>query len=474
MIKENKGITLVALVITIIVMMILVAVSVTVALDGGLFGTAKKAASETELRAEEEMLLSSIMGAIGRDGKVELENLKLPDGFIKITDEICKSPSGNIFSVTENGEIINGTNGVIPVTEEELTEGLKIAIDEGKVDKVVKEIKDGKELRAVIPAGFQVSTKKGENTISGGLVISDADGNEFVWVPCATDVNDINGLTLYAQDKKYNGKDGKQYKYAEYSDWKDEGGDFDSVSKYGGFYVGRYEAGIPNNAPFYANTNGAEYKVKDGTTNLRNTTSYIPVSKARQPSWNYIDQVNAKIVSEKMYSSSKSVKSSLIDSYAWDTIANWLASENSEIVKNGSNYGNYLDSRVSATDLLYATYKYNYSTWLFLSGPKNYQKETVNIPARIGSGEQTLYEIATGSMENTKILNIYDLLGNMWEWTTEVGHYDAGSDATEYAVRRGGSFYTVGSESIVTRFGSAASSHPEFMNGFRVVLYIKL
>ena len=235
--KQNKGITLIALIITIIVMMILVAVSVTVALNGGLFDTAKRAGTQTQLKADEEMLLSAVVGAIGKDGKVDLENLQLPDGFVKISKGISKSPSGNVFTVTENGEIINGTNGIIEVPYEELTEELRAAIVEGKVDKVVKEIKDGKELKAVIPAGFEVSTKNGENTISGGLVVSDANGNEFVWVPCTTDKNDASGLTKYAKDTKYN--DGtvasKQWEYKNYGDWKDEGGNFDSVSKYGGF-----------------------------------------------------------------------------------------------------------------------------------------------------------------------------------------------------------------------------------------------
>ena len=47
MMKGQKGITLVALVITIIVMLILVGVSVTVALNGGLFTTAEKAKDAT-------------------------------------------------------------------------------------------------------------------------------------------------------------------------------------------------------------------------------------------------------------------------------------------------------------------------------------------------------------------------------------------------------------------------------------------
>ena len=105
--RENKGITLVALIITIIVMMILVAVSVTVALDGGLFNTAKKAASETQARAEEEMLLSAVVGAIGRDGRVDLGKIQLPVGFTG-ENGIYTSSNGNVFQVLENGEIVQG------------------------------------------------------------------------------------------------------------------------------------------------------------------------------------------------------------------------------------------------------------------------------------------------------------------------------------------------------------------------------
>ncbi len=66
MMKEQKGITLVALVITIIVMLILVGVSITVALNGGLFGTAKDAANNTAEARNAELNLSS--------GKVTVDN----------------------------------------------------------------------------------------------------------------------------------------------------------------------------------------------------------------------------------------------------------------------------------------------------------------------------------------------------------------------------------------------------------------
>jgi len=56
--KENKGITLVALIITIIVMMILVAVSVAVIINSDLLGTAKNAGESYKAKAGEEGNLS--------------------------------------------------------------------------------------------------------------------------------------------------------------------------------------------------------------------------------------------------------------------------------------------------------------------------------------------------------------------------------------------------------------------------------
>ena len=78
-----KGITLIALIITIIVMLILVGVTITVALNGGLFTTAQDAATNTMAEAEKEQLLSAVVGAIGTDGKVDSTKISLPEGFEK-------------------------------------------------------------------------------------------------------------------------------------------------------------------------------------------------------------------------------------------------------------------------------------------------------------------------------------------------------------------------------------------------------
>lgn len=65
--KSQKGITLIALVITIIVMLILVGVTITMALNGNLFNYAKDAKTQTQNALEEENELSS--GTVKIDGK---------------------------------------------------------------------------------------------------------------------------------------------------------------------------------------------------------------------------------------------------------------------------------------------------------------------------------------------------------------------------------------------------------------------
>jgi len=107
---NSRGITLIALIITIIVMLILVGVTVTVALNGGLFSSAQDATGKTQLEADKEQLLELAIGAIGTEGKVvfsDLDAAVLADGkFTKTDDGTYKSvKSGNTFTVGDYGSI---------------------------------------------------------------------------------------------------------------------------------------------------------------------------------------------------------------------------------------------------------------------------------------------------------------------------------------------------------------------------------
>ena len=121
-IKGQKGITLIALVITIIVMLILVGVTISVSLNGGLFSTAKEATDETQIAKEREELLIAALGTLNQNGEVDLSKLdsSLPEGFTGSNGQYT-SKTGNVFTVTEDGTITlvgegNGEQPETPVT----------------------------------------------------------------------------------------------------------------------------------------------------------------------------------------------------------------------------------------------------------------------------------------------------------------------------------------------------------------------
>ena len=252
--------------------------------------------------------------------------------------------------------------------------------------------------------------------------------------------------------------------------------------------------------------------------NYKNSASgKMPVSKAKVASWNLVSQTVAKTASESMYKEEKSkVKSKLVDSYAWDTTCKWL--KNSGIIKDDSagkvsstSYGNYYDSTFTIPKgTLYAKHLYLNkkkdgvsSNWYFWNGGAGkYSYGIVNdekgMKVGIKTGETVpenatrpegaedaasnyytadgRIEIATGSSDDTRTNNIYDLAGNMWEWTTETKIRKNNGNNTNYtfAVSRGGSFNLVGSNGpVVYRNGGNTVSNADVHVGFRAVLYIE-
>ena len=169
--NRNKGITLVALIITIVVMLILVAVSVNVVIKSNLIGTAEKTVNKYKTASEEE----------SKGGVIEIDGKK----YNSIEDYI------NLSSINIPG----GTR---------VTESTEYKVG----DKT-----------AIIPAGFTVSGIDSERTIDGGLVIylipeeelKDVkwDGTEktkydqFVWIPISHE--QINNMFICQKKTTSNG-----------------------------------------------------------------------------------------------------------------------------------------------------------------------------------------------------------------------------------------------------------------------------
>ncbi len=110
--SNYKGVTLIALVVTIIIMLILLGVTISGSLNGRLFNITKEAASETQRVSDKEYLQSVLITLRNKGkGKFDFNKLKekLPEDWTVLeNDSKCTSPKGNSFLIDENGEIAEG------------------------------------------------------------------------------------------------------------------------------------------------------------------------------------------------------------------------------------------------------------------------------------------------------------------------------------------------------------------------------
>ena len=200
--KSQKGITLIALVITIIVMLILVGVSVTVALNGGLFSTAQGAARSTEAEKAKEQTLASgriKVGDVWYDS-LEAYKSKTPSANQSdtVTPEDPADPEGG--NGGSGGTITLPTGWEITEKPEEWTSNKVTAIKEKATGKIVP-----------LPEEYTISEIADEQTIDGGLVITDGT-NEFVWIP-VEDINEMAKVTSGIDENGRTNYEGKLYDF---------------------------------------------------------------------------------------------------------------------------------------------------------------------------------------------------------------------------------------------------------------------
>ena len=379
--NRNKGITLIALIITIIILLILVGVSINLAIKGDLFGSAEKAVSGTnDKTAQEQTRVDELMGELGR-----VEEQQRQDN--------------------------------LPGT---------------RVSENTKYIRDGKT--AWIPKGFTVSGIKSEQSIDNGLVIYDIpEGitpdwtnpdsvktkyNQFVWIPVEVKSTDTENSiasfyrSAWAENTATGGErtTGLNTSFTEpnaTNDTDDKTGIAKqiaeltkSIYKYGGFYIGRYEAGSET-----------ERTSSSGVTTLGIKQDMYPYIYVKWgDSMSSIGTTGAVYLSNSLYNTNEYGATSMLCTGAcWDSMLDFIKDSNHSVT-DSTTWGNYNNSETfEITRGSYAVY----DTSNYTLGSFN------NVGSKYSKTKDTTILLTTGATERNCSKNIYDVAGNCFEWTTE-------------------------------------------------------
>ena len=443
--KSSQGITLIALVVTIVVLLILAGITINMLFsNGGIFKVAQDAANAWNQAVINE--------------QADLDNL---------TEQIQNLVNGQIGGGTGTGggdeepeDPTTGPNGkplVGTATEIQTEDNLEAEDEYGNV--------------VTVPKGFKVVTSEA-TTVPEGIVIEDSNGNQFVWIPVGTvhkDSNPENDVTIklgrymfdgtgtptmqqaaFAGDNPDPEKASQTYAsdppvtinsyYQELTTYREGTVDnsnhlkdlnataknlkafVESVADNGGYYIARYEASYGSGS---STTNWKPLsKVSTGTPR-GSGQSDTPLTQGML--WNYVTQLDASKISQNMYPAEDTtvgVESDLVNSYAWDTAIVFIQSMN----EANSNYANSGRDETGNTSLM-------------------------------NTGE-------TGD----KVCNIFDMAANVGEWTTEYSTLTISSTACP-CTDRGGVYLS--SSSYTARRGDNIAAYSNYNIGFRVALYIK-
>ena len=388
--RKNKGITLIALIITIIILLILVGVSLNLLIKGDLFGSAEKAVEGTNAKVNEQQTrVDELMGELD-DVEREIEEQERQQ------------------EEAEKQKNLPGT----------------------RVSENTKYIRDGKT--AWIPKGFTVSGIKSEQSIDNGLVIYDIpEGitpdwtnpdsvktkyNQFVWIPVEVTASDTEtsieafkrsawtanaetggerttGLnTSFTEPNATNDTDDKTVIAKQIAELTK------SIYKYGGFYIGRYEAGSET-----------ERTSSSGVTTLGIKQDMYPYIYVKWgDSMSSIGTTGALYLSNSLYNTNEyGAKSMLCTGACWDSMLDFIK-DREHSVMDSRTWGNYSNSETfEITRGAYAVYNNN------TLGSSN------NVGSKYSKMKNTSILLTTGATERNCSKNIYDVAGNCWEWTTE-------------------------------------------------------
>ena len=394
--------------------------------------------------------------AIPQNG-VNDDNLMKQNEVVIETDEgILEEANQQLLSVDDEKQVVDSTSGISTMSN----------VDTSNWDLTkVNIVYDTEGVAVPVPIGFTASSVTGEHTVNDGFVVYEGEGevndsnyweeskerNQFVWVPVA------DPSRLYTQDSSTGKIKSKLYSYSEtgrnsltnnnyepgiLSNYDNEEyfarnnmqgytrekllqeleigleETIESIEKYGGFYIGRYETGNVTE----------EYEVpvvRRMNTDINNVT------------W-YRAYVNSKNISMNL-----NIQPNLIYGCLWDETIQWLVDSGEktveEIGSDSTAWGNYRNNT------------FEYTTTSGGTATKSENSSTI---------------IPTGSAEVTKANNIYDIAGNVYEWTVEV-------NGSSYRRFRGGRYGNNGDDYPASSRSSTYPYSSVNYYGARAYFYIK-
>ena len=382
--NKDKGITLIALVITIIILLILAGISISALTNQGLFKNAKAAQNATE-KAEKE----------------QVQRLN------EYEDEINKYLNNSNEDKKEVKLVANNINKVLSTTDN-------------------TELKDAKENKIVVPAGFKIV--EGATTVDKGIVIEDVTetatkGSQFVWVPVGT-ITKADGTTATITLGRYDfdATTGKESAYSG-SYIEEDANDTSTLKKYGNTIaknITNFKNSVAKNGGYYI----GRYEARTATARSASGNALTQITeKGTEQIYNYVKQPQAAQLSQNMYNSNK-FTSDLMNSYAWDTAT--------VFIQNCGTNAKY---------------------------------------SRQNSLNTSLLQTGTNSLTDTSKIdvqcNIYDMASNIVEWTTETS-----SNSSLPCVNRGGSYHS--RDNYTSLRGGVNISGNNFVIGFRPLLYVNV
>jgi len=360
------------------------------------------------------------------------------------------APRGGGYTSPQGSETKVSYRGGYTVDTSYARLGFRVALykDEGiRADGTIEEL-------PYLPTGY---TQVAGTGLDGGLVIQDSKGNQYVWVevPRTLDVYQTAGLVItnftdaeyekiendlqdYTSTYRKTGYADEYYSDAttgltelQYNIQKKKM--LKSIYKNGGFYVGRYETGIADSA---RTATGAITKV--------------PVIQQNAYPYNYVTNTQAQDLAKSF--ETEGVQTSLMFGVQWDLMLRYIemmGTEQVELTEDSTEWGNYKNNEYNITN---ADSKYYNGSW--------------NTSAYGEKSASTNILLSSGANDELKKQNIYDIAGNVWEWTLEYS-----GNTSMPVTGRGGCFLDVGTANTVSARSAFPTTEAWYSYGFRVSLY---